>query len=125
MWATRRMALVKWQGMSTGGTAWFPDLTLPALDLSSTYVQQVAPLGTLGVVLPAVVTAAMFANVNLAFGRIGSGRSQSAPPLNPVSSFPCRTPLGGYTGALSAKAHDRTVRRPSVLCPLSLLYAAE
>lgn len=95
MWATRRMALVKWQGMSTGGTAWFPDLTLPALDLSSTFVQQVVPLGTLGVVLPAVVTAAMFANVGLAFGGVSSGRSQSAPSLWPASAVPCRMLLGG------------------------------
>lgn len=80
MWAARRMALVKWPGMTTGGMAWFPDLTIPALDLSATFVQQAVPLGTMGVVLPAAVTAAMFANVGLAFGKVGgsSGQSRSA-----------------------------------------------
>lgn len=77
MWAARRMAADNWPGLTTGGAAWFPDLTAPALDLSATFIQQVAPLGTLGAVLPLAVTAAMFTNVGLAFGNISKGQTRS------------------------------------------------
>jgi hypothetical protein len=79
MWAARRMAADNWPGLTTGGAAWFPDLTAPALDLSATFIQQVAPLGTLGAVLPLAVTAAMFTNVGLAFGNISKGQTRSVP----------------------------------------------
>lgn len=39
MWATRRMAAAPWPGLSEGGALWFPDLTLPAVDLSTQVVQ--------------------------------------------------------------------------------------
>ncbi len=39
VWATRRMALAPWPGFSEGGVAWFPDLTLPAVDLTAQHVQ--------------------------------------------------------------------------------------
>ena len=64
VWAIRRMSLSGWPGLSDGGALWFPDLTLPALDLAS----MTAPLGPAGIVLPVAVAAAMFTNVGLAFG---------------------------------------------------------
>jgi len=39
MWASRRMAAAPWPGFSEGGALWFPDLTLPAVDLSTQMVQ--------------------------------------------------------------------------------------
>ena len=41
MAAIRTMSLNSWPGFSSGGTAWFTDLTLPAMDLAN----MVAPLG--------------------------------------------------------------------------------
>ena len=41
MAAIRTMSLNSWPGFSSGGTAWFADLTLPAMDLTN----MVAPLG--------------------------------------------------------------------------------
>ncbi len=39
MWASRRMALAPWPGLEAGGALWFPDLTVPALDLASQTAQ--------------------------------------------------------------------------------------
>ena len=39
MWASRRMALAPWPGLEAGGALWFPDLTIPALDLASQTAQ--------------------------------------------------------------------------------------
>ena len=35
MWSIRLMSLSGWEGFSTGGLAWFHDLTLPAMDLAA------------------------------------------------------------------------------------------
>lgn len=64
VWAIRRMSVSGWPGLSEGGALWFPDLTLPALDVANL----AAPLGSVGIALPVAVSAAMFANVTLAFG---------------------------------------------------------
>ena len=48
----------------TGGVLWFSDLCQPALDLAAA----TAPLGSIGVVLPAGVALAMFANIQRSFG---------------------------------------------------------
>ena len=85
MWAARRMAVVKWEGLQEGGLAWFPDLTQPALDLSAAFVQQLIPLGSAGMVLPAAVAATMFANVALAFGGVHSDASRRESPPLPLS----------------------------------------
>lgn len=42
MWSIRTMALSSWPGFDTGGVAWFKDLNLPALDLTTL----TAPMGT-------------------------------------------------------------------------------
>lgn len=39
MWASRRMALAPWPGLSDGGVLWFPDLTVPALEFAAQTVQ--------------------------------------------------------------------------------------
>lgn len=41
MATVRTMSITGWPGFSTGGAAWFPDLTMPALDLAN----MVAPMG--------------------------------------------------------------------------------
>lgn len=41
MASIRTMSLQKWPGFESGGAAWFPDLTLPALDFAS----MTAPMG--------------------------------------------------------------------------------
>ena len=64
------MSVNAWPGLSDGGALWFPDLTLPALDLANL----AAPMGSVGIALPIAVSAAMFANVTLAFGPL-DGRS--------------------------------------------------
>ena len=81
MWAARRMALLKWEGLQGGGVVWFPDLTVPAVDLSAAHVQHLIPLGTLGIVVPAAVAAGMFANVALAFGDARGGPARRENPI--------------------------------------------
>lgn len=51
MATARGLAAARWPGLETGGLAWFSDLTLPALEYSSL----TAPMGSLGLVLPAAV----------------------------------------------------------------------
>ncbi|KDD76056.1 hypothetical protein H632_c376p0, partial [Helicosporidium sp. ATCC 50920] len=58
----RGMARVDWPGLSHGGTAWFLDLTAPALDSAA----WIAPQGALGFILPAAATLAMLANMEAA-----------------------------------------------------------
>ena len=48
----------------TGGLLWFSDLCQPALNLAAA----TAPLGSVGVILPAGVAVAMFANIQRSFG---------------------------------------------------------
>ncbi len=89
MWAARRMAVVKWEGLREGGVAWFPDLTQPALDLSAAFVQHLIPLGSAGMILPAAVAATMFTNVALAFGGGHANASRrDTPPQPPSLSCP-------------------------------------
>jgi tetratricopeptide (TPR) repeat protein len=64
MASIRSMALQRWPGFDTGGTAWFPDLTAPALDFTTLST----PMGMAGVVLPLTVAVAMYANIDAAFG---------------------------------------------------------
>ena len=52
-------------GLNAGGTAWFSDLTLPAVDVGT----MIAPMGTYGGVLPVLTAAALFANVNANFAQ--------------------------------------------------------
>ncbi|EFN57373.1 hypothetical protein CHLNCDRAFT_142761 [Chlorella variabilis] len=63
MAAIRTMSLSGWPGFSTGGGAWFPDLTLPAMDLAT----WTAPMGMAGVVLPVGIVLSMLANIDAAF----------------------------------------------------------
>jgi tetratricopeptide (TPR) repeat protein len=60
----RGMAARPWPGLEAGGAAWFPDLTLPALDLAAL----AAPLGAAGAALPVAIALATFANVDGALG---------------------------------------------------------
>ncbi|KAK9816818.1 hypothetical protein WJX72_005353 [[Myrmecia] bisecta] len=69
MISIRTMTLSHWPGMDAGGLLWFSDLTKPALDLHLL----AAPLGSVGVVIPAAVAAVMFANVDVSFGRAALG----------------------------------------------------
>ncbi|KAL4523864.1 hypothetical protein Ndes2526B_g08095 [Nannochloris sp. 'desiccata'] len=64
MASIRSMALQRWPGFNTGGTAWFLDLTAPALDVATLST----PMGIAGVVLPLTVAVAMYANIDAAFG---------------------------------------------------------
>ena len=50
-------------GLNVGGTAWFSDLTLPAVDA----MMMTAPMGPYGGILPVLTAAALFANVNANF----------------------------------------------------------
>ena len=51
MTIARGLAVHRWPGVEQGGFAWFGDLTLPALD----YGAWVAPMGVLGLLLPAAI----------------------------------------------------------------------
>ncbi|KAL3155998.1 hypothetical protein ABBQ32_012987 [Trebouxia sp. C0010 RCD-2024] len=62
--AVRRMSASAWPGFGTGGLFWFTDLCEPALKLAAAS----APLGSIGVLLPAGVALAMFANIQRSFG---------------------------------------------------------
>lgn len=73
VWAIRRMSVSSWPGLSEGGALWFPDLTLPALDLANL----AAPLGSAGIALPLAVSVAMFANVSLAFGPLDGAATRT------------------------------------------------
>jgi YidC/Oxa1 family membrane protein insertase len=64
MVSIRSMARDRWPGFESGGTAWFPDLTAPAVDV----VTLTTPMGIAGVVLPLTVAVAMYANIDAAFG---------------------------------------------------------
>jgi len=63
MISIRSMALQRWPGFDTGGTAWFPDLTSPAVDVATL----TTPMGMAGVVLPLTVAVAMYANIDATF----------------------------------------------------------
>ena len=56
----------------TGGLLWFSDLCQPALNLADA----AAPLGSLGMILPAGVALAMFANIQRSFGVTGAASTQ-------------------------------------------------
>jgi hypothetical protein len=64
MLAVRRLALAPDSPLRAGGALWCPDLTLSALELPT----GLAPLGTPGLLLPALAAALLFANVQAAFG---------------------------------------------------------
>lgn len=65
--AVRRMAYLPVQGFESQGLAWFSDLTLPAMSISSWAA--IIPMGNFGIALPAAVTALTLANINQAFSR--------------------------------------------------------
>ena len=58
---------------SAGGLFWFTDLCRPALDLAAVS----APLGSWGMVLPAGVALAMFANIQRSFAPTHSSRGRT------------------------------------------------
>ncbi|EIE20465.1 hypothetical protein COCSUDRAFT_67376 [Coccomyxa subellipsoidea C-169] len=73
VFAARAMAASDWPGFASGGALWFPDLTKASVvihwgqDALSTAVA--FPYGQLGAVLPIAVALALFANINMSFGR--------------------------------------------------------
>ena len=69
--AVRHMARAPWPGFEVGGVAWFADLTLPAVQCTTTSLA--APMGSYGIVLPASVALLMFLNLQLAFSRSPAG----------------------------------------------------
>ena len=69
--AVRRMAYLPVPGLDSQGLAWFSDLTLPAMTISSWAA--IIPMGNLGIVLPAAVTALTLANIDQAFSRRDDG----------------------------------------------------
>ncbi|KAL0024349.1 hypothetical protein WJX79_002004 [Trebouxia sp. C0005] len=71
--AVRRMSASEWPGFHTGGLFWFTDLCRPALDLAAVN----APLGSWGMVLPAGVALAMFANIQRSFGSTHSSQGNA------------------------------------------------
>ena len=64
--AVRRLAATPGIGMENGGAFWFPNLTEVALHVDAV----VAPMGMAGAVLPCATAAALFLNVNGAWGKI-------------------------------------------------------
>ena len=70
VWAVRHMAVSHWLGFDTGGTLWFENLTQPALDAA----HMAAPMGPMGVVLPASVVMLMLMNIDSAFTPLSQGR---------------------------------------------------
>lgn len=70
--AIRRMSNASWPGFSTEGALWFPDLSLPALDLANL----TAPIGSVGAVLPAAIALALFQNLSISFGNSGDAPQQ-------------------------------------------------
>ena len=64
--AVRRLAATPGIGMENGGALWFPNLTEVALHVDAV----VAPMGMAGAVLPCATAAALFLNVNSAWGKI-------------------------------------------------------
>ena len=64
--AVRRLAATPGIGMETGGALWFPNLAEVALHVDAV----VAPMGMAGAVLPCATAAALFLNVNSAWGKI-------------------------------------------------------
>ena len=75
VWAVRHMAVSNWPGFDTGGTLWFGDLTQRALDLASLQ----APMGPVGVLLPAAVVLLMLVTIDSSFGPLTQG-----PPGEPL-----------------------------------------
>ena len=71
--SVRGMAAAHWPGFETGGLFWFTDLTTPALRLA----ELTAPLGSLGAALPAVVAAALFANIKRSFDMPPAGTAET------------------------------------------------
>ena len=71
--AVRSMSRPPWPGFENGGLWWFTDLSLPALSFNTI----AAPMGTLGIILPAAMAGLTFANVQQTFSRAGgSGERQ-------------------------------------------------
>lgn len=103
MWAARRMALLKWAGIEQGGLGWFPDLTVPALDLSAPTVQYLIPLGSVGIVMPVLVVAGMFGNLALAFGDSGAASGRCAHLLTSYG----RALMQMYLNLLDKCMHER------------------
>ncbi|KAL0046699.1 hypothetical protein WJX82_007754 [Trebouxia sp. C0006] len=71
--AVRRMSASDWSGFHTGGLFWFADLCQPALDLAAVN----APLGSWGMLLPAGVALAMFANIQRSFAPTHSSQGNA------------------------------------------------
>lgn len=78
VWAVRHMAVTNWPGFDTGGTLWFGDLTLRALDLGSLQ----APMGPVGVLLPGTVVLLMLITIDSSFGPLTQG-----PPGEPLHLY--------------------------------------
>ena len=78
------MSASSWPGLSEGGTLWFPDLTQPALDIANL----AAPLGSAGIILPLAVSAAMFANVSLAFGPLSGPAARTGQFVKKHRQYP-------------------------------------
>ena len=69
--AVRRLAVTPGIGMETGGALWFPNLTEVALHMDAV----VAPMGMAGAVLPCATAAALFLNVNSAWGKMAESNA--------------------------------------------------
>ena len=76
MLAVRRLADTPDIGLESGGALWLVDLTQQAIS----YDPIAVPMGTLGLVLPALTTAALFANINRSFGNVARPTGTAAGP---------------------------------------------
>ncbi|KAL6770326.1 OXA1 [Auxenochlorella protothecoides x Auxenochlorella symbiontica] len=78
MATARGLAATHWPGLEVGGLAWFTDLTLPALELGSV----AAPMGSLGLVLPAAIILSISSVLDAALrvpgGEAGQGDDRAA-----------------------------------------------
>eukprot|EP00887_Chlorella_sp_A99_P004592 scaffold4.g4592.t1 len=136
MASIRTMSLTNWPGFATGGVAWFPDLTLPAMDLAALS----APLGTAGCLLPIGIALSMFANIQSGFAAPAPPPGTPPPPpsavlwamdkiklllewmLVPLFGVALQLPQGAlvYWGTSSAYALNQLLRRPAVRAALGL-----
>ena len=87
--SVRGMAAAHWPGFETGGLFWFTDLTAPALRLA----ELTAPLGSLGAALPAVVAAALFANIKRSFDTPPAGTAETQSACLPLGLATCRADM--------------------------------
>jgi membrane protein insertase Oxa1/YidC/SpoIIIJ len=71
----RRMAAADWPGFASEGTLWFTDLTQAAVVLGSGASSVALPMGSIGLVLPAVGTCMTLCSVYLGFKASGEPRA--------------------------------------------------